>query len=165
MAVDTIDYRLLELKASRLGDYELKNELKLCMVQRDVAELHKNNELVREYNAWFEVLTAEIGLRGLNKAEASRSVTLYQLSAADIKARVDLVTYISLFVELHRSGLGRLVGRCPFHNDTVPSLMVYVNRQDWYCFGCNRGGDIFNFIRFYYDISFYEALELLSRGL
>jgi hypothetical protein len=45
---------------------------------------------------------------------------------------------------------GRSVGRsgktrCPFHNDRTPSLHVYEDpKRGWYCFGCGRGGSIYD---------------------
>jgi hypothetical protein len=44
--------------------------------------------------------------------------------------------------------------RCPFHEDRTPSLHVYEEAQrGWYCFGCGRGGSIYDF-----------AALLLGRG-
>jgi hypothetical protein len=45
---------------------------------------------------------------------------------------------------------GLLVGRsgkvrCPFHEDRTPSLHVYDDpERGWYCFGCGRGGSIYD---------------------
>lgn len=45
---------------------------------------------------------------------------------------------------------GRQVGRsgkvrCPFHDDRTPSLHVYRDpARGWYCFGCGRGGSIYD---------------------
>jgi hypothetical protein len=45
---------------------------------------------------------------------------------------------------------GRRVGRsgkvrCPFHDDRTPSLHVYGDpARGWYCFGCGRGGSIYD---------------------
>ena len=36
--------------------------------------------------------------------------------------------------------------RCPFHDDDTPSLHVYPSAAEgWYCFGCGRGGSIYDF--------------------
>jgi len=44
--------------------------------------------------------------------------------------------------------------RCPFHEDRTPSLHVYEDPQrGWFCFGCARGGSIYDF-----------AALLLGRG-
>jgi len=43
-----------------------------------------------------------------------------------------------------RVGRGRKV-RCPFHHDQTPSLHVYEEPEHgWYCFGCGRGGSIYD---------------------
>jgi hypothetical protein len=35
---------------------------------------------------------------------------------------------------------------CPFHDDRTPSLHVYCDpARGWYCFGCRRGGSIYDF--------------------
>jgi hypothetical protein len=35
--------------------------------------------------------------------------------------------------------------RCPFHEDRTPSLHVYEDpERGWYCFGCGRGGSIYD---------------------
>jgi hypothetical protein len=47
--------------------------------------------------------------------------------------------------------VGRVPGRdrkicCSFHEDRTPSLHLYeTGEQGWYCFGCGRGGDIYDF--------------------
>jgi len=48
-------------------------------------------------------------------------------------------------VRLERYG-DRLKARCPLpgHDDKTPSFVVYPRERNWYCFGCNRGGDVFN---------------------
>ena len=35
--------------------------------------------------------------------------------------------------------------RCPFHDDRAPSLHVYEDpERGWYCYGCGRGGSIYD---------------------
>jgi hypothetical protein len=53
----------------------------------------------------------------------------------------------ALYVERltgQRVGRSRKV-RCPFHDDQTPSLHVYEDAdRGWYCFGCARGGSIYD---------------------
>jgi hypothetical protein len=53
----------------------------------------------------------------------------------------------ALYVERltgQRVGRSRKV-RCPFHDDQTPSLHVYEDPdRGWYCFGCARGGSIYD---------------------
>ena len=67
-------------------------------------------------------------------------------------------------VELRRSGR-RLVGLCPFHEDRRPSLLVYEESQSWFCFGCDQGGDVIDFVGRMRGISFRETAALLEAGV
>lgn len=64
---------------------------------------------------------------------------------AELKARADIAAIVGRYVQLKRRG-GALWGCCPFHKDRTPSLKVDPERQRWRCFGCNRGGDILDFL-------------------
>ena len=35
---------------------------------------------------------------------------------------------------------------CPFHDDMNPSMVVDIERGRWFCYGCNKSGDAFNFV-------------------
>jgi DNA primase len=62
-----------------------------------------------------------------------------------------------------RSG-SRLTGRCPFHDDQNPSLVVYPETRSFYCFGCGASGDVIDFVRRIGGLGFRAALERLSNG-
>lgn len=53
-------------------------------------------------------------------------------------------------------------GRCPFHEEKTPSFSVDPERQLFYCFGCQTGGDVFKFVMLYERLSFPEAIEFLA---
>lgn len=73
----------------------------------------------------------------------------------EIKQSVDLVQYISRYVELKKNGKV-WQGKCCFHPDSDPSLVVWDNGS-WKCFGCDAQGDIFQFIQLHDGLSFTEA--------
>ena len=66
-------------------------------------------------------------------------------------------------VELRPQG-GRLAGRCPFHDDRSPSLVVYPETRSYYCFGCGAGGDAIDFVRRAGGLGFREALARLGEA-
>lgn len=37
---------------------------------------------------------------------------------------------------------------CPFHEDPKPSMMICLDDASFYCFGCNLGGDVIDFIHY-----------------
>ena len=51
---------------------------------------------------------------------------------------------------------------CPFHGEDTPSLKIYSDNRGWYCFGCNRGGDVIDFVRSLYNLNFPAACKKLS---
>jgi DNA primase len=56
----------------------------------------------------------------------------------------------------------RLVGRCPFHRDGRPSLMVYPDNNTYFCFGCGAGGDVIDFVARLHEVGFKEAAAMLA---
>lgn len=83
----------------------------------------------------------------------------------DLKERVrdaiDIVEVVSTYISLRRSGKG-LVGLCPWHDDSRPSLQVNAERQTFRCWVCNLGGDVFSFLMKMEKLEFREALEQLA---
>ena len=78
-----------------------------------------------------------------------------------IKDKVDVGDLVGEYVQLKPAWVN-LKGLCPFHGEKTPSFMVNRERQNWHCFGCNKGGDIFSFIQEIEGMDFVEALKLLA---
>jgi DNA primase len=79
----------------------------------------------------------------------------------DIKSRIDIVEFIGKRVHLKKAGRN-FKGLCPFHSEKTPSFMVSADRQAWHCFGCGKGGSVFDFVMEYEHVNFREALEELA---
>ena len=79
----------------------------------------------------------------------------------EIRSANDIVDVISQYVTLKRSGRN-FFGLCPFHKEKSPSFSVSPDRQYYHCFGCHKGGDVFNFISEIERVSFKESLEILA---
>jgi DNA primase len=56
----------------------------------------------------------------------------------------------------------RLVALCPFHKETRPSFTIFPETQRWWCFGCQRGGDVIELVRLLEGVGFREAVERLG---
>ena len=83
------------------------------------------------------------------------------LSAREVKARADLAAIAGRYTRLRRSGR-QLLGLCPLHNERYPSFYVHPKRQVWFCFGCQRGGDVFDFVMLANGCDFRRGLELIA---
>ena len=80
----------------------------------------------------------------------------------ELAARNDIVDVVSSYVELKRKG-ANYFGLCPFHSEKTPSFSVAPDKQMYHCFGCKKGGGVFNFIMEIENLTFPEAVEFLAR--
>lgn len=79
----------------------------------------------------------------------------------EIKSRCNIVDVIGSVVTLKKTG-ANYQGLCPFHNEKTPSFVVSETKQMFTCFGCHASGDVIEFVKKYYNLSFMEALEKLA---
>ena len=82
-----------------------------------------------------------------------------------IKSQIDLVALVrAKGVELKTHG-DNLIGLCPFHDDTNPSLVVTPTKNLWHCMGaCQKGGSVIDWIMMSEGIKFRHAVELIRAG-
>src|SRR5437773_1274450 len=83
---------------------------------------------------------------------------------AEVKAKVDLVKVVQEHVRLTKRNKDYW-GLCPFHQEDSPSFHVNPQRQSWYCFGCERKGDVFTFVELIEKTDKRGALMLLAERL
>ncbi|HNP85794.1 MAG TPA: DNA primase [Kouleothrix sp.] len=80
-----------------------------------------------------------------------------------IKDRIDVVEFISAYVNLRKSGRN-FVGFCPFHpNSKTPAFYVFPETQSYHCFGCKASGTVFDFLMQREGLDFRGALEQLAQ--
>ena len=79
----------------------------------------------------------------------------------DLRRQADIVRIVQEFVTLKKAG-ANWVGRCPFHKETKPSFSVNPAKEIFYCFGCQKGGSVFNFVMEIERVTFPEAVKLVA---
>lgn len=79
----------------------------------------------------------------------------------EIRSRADIVAVIGQHVSLRKAGRNHK-GLCPFHHEKTPSFNVNGDQRYFYCFGCQKKGDVFTFVMEYEGKSFIEAAESLA---
>ena len=82
-----------------------------------------------------------------------------------LKAEVSLVRLVEAAgVELRATGRGP-DGRCPFHEDDTPSLVITPAKNLWHCLGaCQAGGSVIDWVMRAEGVCFRHAVELLRDG-
>ncbi len=79
----------------------------------------------------------------------------------DIKNKLSIVDVVQDYVHLNPRG-ANFWGLCPFHNEKTPSFTVSEEKKIFKCFGCQKGGGIFDFVMEMENITFPEAVEKLA---
>lgn len=79
-----------------------------------------------------------------------------------VRDATDIVELVSEVTTVKRSGRS-FMAVCPFHQEKTPSMSLDRGQGLYHCFGCGKGGDIFNFVQETQNLGFAEALEFLAR--
>lgn len=80
----------------------------------------------------------------------------------ELDSRSPIADIASSYVDLKRRGK-TLLGLCPFHNEKTPSFNIYPENNSFYCFGCNKGGGVFQFVMGVENLAFPDAVRWLAQ--
>ena len=81
--------------------------------------------------------------------------------AERVKQQADIVRVVGEYVRLKKTGKD-FSGLCPFHQEKTPSFTVSPIKQIFYCFGCGKGGDVYNFVMDMEKCEFPEAVKVVA---
>src|SRR5467141_1173319 len=82
-------------------------------------------------------------------------------TAERVKQQADIVRVVGEYVRLKKTGKD-FSGLCPFHQEKTPSFTVSPIKQIFYCFGCGKGGDVYNFVMDMDKCEFPEAVKVVA---
>jgi len=93
---------------------------------------------------------------------------------AEVEARVAIVKHTIAIETVARQlvpglswphpGSRSVRALCPLHAERTPSFHVFLPTNTWWCFGCQRGGDLIALVQQVGNLSFMEALRWLEGG-
>ncbi|MFZ5645421.1 MAG: DNA primase [Bacillota bacterium] len=79
----------------------------------------------------------------------------------DVRIQTDIVSLVGEYVRLEKRGRN-YTGACPFHQERDPSFTVSPDKQIFYCFGCQTGGNAIKFLMLIENITFNESVRRLA---
>ena len=79
----------------------------------------------------------------------------------DLKRQADIVRVVQDYVQLKKKG-ANWMACCPFHKEKTPSFSVSPVKEIFYCFGCHKGGTVFNFVMEIERVAFPEAIRIVA---
>ena len=84
------------------------------------------------------------------------------MNLSELIESIDIVAFISQFVELERRG-DEFWGLSCFKDEKTPSFSVRQNPPCFFDYSSGIGGNVFTFVRFYYHCNASEAIEILKK--
>ncbi len=79
----------------------------------------------------------------------------------EIRSRLTLSEIIGRRTTVQRAGR-EFKACCPFHKEKTPSFTINDDKQFYHCFGCGAHGDVIGFVMQHDNLSFIDAVEMLS---
>lgn len=79
----------------------------------------------------------------------------------EIKQKIDIVDLIRDYIQVMPAG-SNFRAKCPFHREKTPSFMISPDKQIYHCFGCGKGGDVFEFVKEMEGVDFVGAMKILA---
>lgn len=86
---------------------------------------------------------------------------IQQETINEIREKNDILDVVGEYVKLEKRGRN-YIGLCPFHDEKTPSFSVSEDKQICHCFGCKKGGNVFQFIQEIKGVTFVEAVRELG---
>lgn len=83
------------------------------------------------------------------------------MKLSELKTSISISSIISKDISLQQHG-SELIGMCPFHVDTKPSLTISDSKGFYKCFSCGAHGDVFDYLQHQRGMNLNQAKEYLG---
>lgn len=120
-----------------------QNELAYWLIERKHDEHQKLVHKIKRYQMYLDGINVSSSWNNAVEQARKRSIQ-------------------DFYVGKLRKSAGRLVGKCPFHEEKTGSFIIYPNNT-YFCFGyCQIGGDVISYIQRLNNCNFKEAIKILN---
>lgn len=131
-------------------------------------QYNSEENVIEFYRYWLkitdgkELYEAERHLMRLKRLLFATKNQLPKGHISEHAKQQSLATPIESLIEqdLRKSGKN-LTCLCPLHKEKNPSFFIYPETNNFWCFGCNQGGDVITFVRLLHGYTFKEAVHYL----
>ena len=150
--------------ANSLSVAQLRNEIHQAEIKASVAEVYWGTEYQADDDLfqWQDYAEAcHEAIKTIQDSQPRQQPSHRHIDIKAIQAKNDIVVVIEQYTRLRKAGKN-FTGRCPIHGEKHPSLTVYPDQQSWYCYGCNRGGDVIAFVQAVENTDFRGAATILE---
>ncbi len=79
-----------------------------------------------------------------------------------VRDRSNIENIVKRYVPTLKKKGKNFVGLCPFHKEKTPSFTVSPEKNIFYCFGCQKGGNVFSFISSIERLNFPESVKFVA---
>ena len=129
--------------AGHLSAEQLRKEIHHADIEQGIARCFGEDDDSFYWEHFGKACELALAIQKANQPKVE--VREGQFSVKAVKEAHDIVDVISRYTGLRKAGK-EYIGKCPFHQDKQPSLQVSQQKQVFYCFSCQRKGDVVNFV-------------------
>ncbi|MDY6969206.1 MAG: DNA primase [Spirochaetota bacterium] len=79
-----------------------------------------------------------------------------------IRDRAHIEEIVKKYVPSIKKRGNNYIALCPFHKEKTPSFTVSPEKQIFYCFGCQTGGNVFSFISKTEGLNYVESVKFVG---
>lgn len=145
--------------ATNLTLDQVKNGIKKAEIEQGAARMWAKDADVAYWREFGKICRRTLEVQRSRQPQVE--VRGGKLSVRAVKETHNIVDIINRYTNLRKAGK-EYMGKCPFHDDRQPSLEVNEEKQLFYCFSCQRKGDLINFIMQIENLDTKQACLFLS---
>lgn len=155
----------------------IQDKLKELFEERQalLQEIRENNKkYLLEEEGWIYDLIAELGNENFKKTQRQINKFLWMknylekgqgveqgINDSDIEQAREVPILSLIGVPIQNAGGYKKKIICPLHQEKTASLIIYESNNTWWCFGCNKGGSVIDWVMQNEGVTFLEAVKIL----
>lgn len=160
--------KVYKIKLRKVGDYEQEYYDNVITQypwqEREALQEQSNKDFEEVRKKWTsKIKTIMFNLSHLD--ELGGKVKPKQMGGATEEEiarakEVSITNFYSDKLQIH----GKLAtGRCPFHNEKTGSFTIYLDQNTWWCYGCQAGGSVVDFLMKQNNADFLTTIKQLLK--